>query len=148
MRVSNAHYAEVSTYPGGYTPKQRTFETLAEELSQSKEGANNPAENICETPEYYKIELAAPGLKREDFFAGINKQGHLSISAHNEPTGIENEKYQKRTFDYRCFTRELLLPENIDTDFIKAEYRAGILSIWFLKTKGPYRKRTSTIIVY
>jgi HSP20 family protein len=149
MLISKSHYAEVSTYPGEYTPIQRTFETLTEELSKPQEGASNPTENICETPEYYKIELAAPGLKREDFFVGINKHGHLSISAlHKEPTGIENEKYQKRTFNYKCFTRELLLPEKIDTDFIKAEYRAGILSIWFLKTEKPYQKRTSTIIVY
>ncbi len=85
--------------------------------------------------------MAAPGLKREDFFVSINELGHLSISAlHKEPNRIENEKYQKHTFNYECFTRELLLPENIDTDFIKAEYRTGILSFWFLKTNKPYQK--------
>ena len=93
--------------------------------------------------------MAAPGLQREDFFVSINELGLLSISAlHKEPKRIENEKYQRHTFNYECFTHELILPENIDTDFNKAEYNAGILYIWFLKTEKPYQKRASTIIVY
>ena len=149
MLTADTYPDKISTYPGEYKPLQRKFETLEEELSKPHEGASSPADNICETPEYYKIELAAPGLKREDFFVSINEHGHLSISAlHKEPNRIENEKYRKHTFNYECFTRELLLPENIDTDFVKAEYRAGILAIWFLKTEKPYQKRTSTIIVY
>ena len=135
MLTENAHYPEISAYPGEYTPIQRTFEMLEEELSKPHEGASSPAYNICETPEYYKIELAAPGLKREDFFVNINEHGHLSISAlHKESNRIENEKYRKHTFNYECFNRELSLPENVDTNFNKAEYNAGILSICFLKT--------------
>ena len=150
MQITSTHYPdEISTYPGEYKPIQRKFEKLAEELSKPHEGASSPAHNICETPEYYKIELAAPGLKREDFFVCIDEHGHLSISALNkEPKRIKNEKYRKHTFNYECFTRELLLPENIDTDFNRAEYSAGILSIWFLKTEKPYRKRASIVIVY
>jgi HSP20 family protein len=142
MLTANTQYAdEISTYPGEYKPIQRKFETLAEELSKPHEGASSPADNICETPEYYKIDLAAPGFKREDFLVSINEHGHLSISAlHKEPKRIKNEKYRKHTFKYECFTRELLLPENIDTDFNKAEYSAGILSIWFLKTEKPFKR--------
>jgi HSP20 family protein len=149
MLTENIHYPEVSTYPGEYTPIQSKIETLAEELSKPREGACSPADNICETPEYYKIELAAPGLKREDFFVNINENGQLSISAlHKEANRKENEYYRKHTFNYECFTHQQLLPENIDTDFNKAEYSAGILSIWFLKTEKTYQKRPSTIIVY
>ena len=150
MLSANSHYPdEISTYPGEYKPIQHKFETLAEELSKPHEGASIPDHNICETPEYYKIELAAPGLKREDFFVSINEHGLLSISAlHKESNRIENEKYRKHTFNYECFTCELFLPENIDTNFYKAEYSEGILSIWFLKTKKRYQKRASMIIVY
>lgn len=149
MLTSNSLYPEISAYPGAYKPIQSKFETLAEELSKPREGASSPADNICETPEYYKIELAAPGLKTEDFFVNINEHGRLSISAlHKELNRVENEKYRRHTFNYDCFTRELLLPENIDTDFNKAEYTAGILSIWFLKTEKPNQKRASMIIVY
>lgn len=140
---------EISTYPGEYKPVQSKFEMLAHELSLPHEGASSPADNICETSEYYKIELAAPGLGREDFLVNINEQGLLSISAlHKESNRIENEKYKKKTFNYECFTRELLLPDNIDSNFNKAEYNAGILYIWFLKTEKFNQKRASTIVVY
>ena len=147
MQITPHH--EISAYPGEYTPNQLKFETLAAELCKPHEGARNPAYNICETHEYYKIELAAPGLQREDLFVSITERGHLSISAlHDSAGNTEDETYKKHTFNYECFTRELLLPENVDTDFIKAEYRKGILSFWFLKTEKLYQKRASTIIVY
>jgi HSP20 family protein len=140
---------EISTYPGELKYLRRKFEKLEEELSKPHEGANSPDYNICESPDYYKIELAAPGLKREDFFVNINQHGQLSVSAlHKETQRFENEKYQKHTFNYDCFSREFLLPENIDTDFIRAEYRAGILSLWFVKTDKKYQKRASRVVVY
>jgi len=149
LTVISQNSAEISTYPGEYKPLQSKFETLSEELSKPHEGASSPADNICETSEYFKIELAAPGLKREDFFVSISEHGYLSISAlHKESGGIKKEKYRKHSFNYECFTREILLPENIDTDFTKAEYNAGILSIWFSKTEKPYPKRPSVVIVY
>ncbi len=147
MQVSNTQDQEISTYPGEYTPVQFKFETLAEELLKPHEGASIPACNICETPEYYKIELAAPGLQREDFLVSITEQGYLSVSALHKASN-KNEKYRTHAFNYGCFNHELLLPENIDTDFLKAEYRTGILSFWFLKTKKPSQKRASIVIVY
>jgi HSP20 family protein len=149
MQLSNTNYQEISAYPGEYTPVQFKAEAIAEELLKPHEGASSPACNISETTEYYKIELAAPGLQREDFFVSITQLGLLSISAlHNEKHRMEAEKYKKHAFNYECFNRELLLPENVDTDFTKAEYRKGILSFWFSKTEKPYQKRASVIIVY
>jgi HSP20 family protein len=149
MQVTNTRSHEISTYPGGYTPVPLKFDTLVAELSKHHKGAKNPSYNVCETPQYYKIEMAVPGLQREDFFVNITERGRLSISAlHKNADDIENEKYKKHAFNYECFNRELLLPENVDTDFIKAEYRKGILSFWFLKTEKIYQKRASTIIVY
>ena len=149
MQTFNTHSHEISTYPGGYTPVQTKFDTLVAELAKPHKGSKSPCYNICETHEYYKIEMAAPGLQREDFFVTITERGHLSISAlHKAPGKAENEKYKKHAFNYECFNRELLLPANVDTDFIKAEYRKGILSLWFLKTEKQYEKRASTIIVY
>ncbi|HEY5405601.1 MAG TPA: Hsp20/alpha crystallin family protein [Ginsengibacter sp.] len=149
MLSSISPYHKISTYPGEYIPIQVKFETLAAELSKPHEGAKTPAYNISETQEYYKIELAVPGLQREDLFVSITNSGYLSISAlHKEANMVEHEIYKKHTFNYECFNRELLLPNNIDTDFIKAEYRKGILSFWFLKTEKTYQKTASTVAVY
>lgn len=150
MNNTNTKYPDkISTYPGEYTPAEYHFKKMEEELSKPHEGASKPAYNIYETPEYYKVELAAPGLKREDFFVNINVHGHLSISAlHQKPNPMGNVKYKKHAFNYECFIRKLVLPENVDTDFIKAEYKAGILSFLFLKTEKQYQRRPSIIIVY
>lgn len=149
MLTPHTHHREISAYPGGYTPVQFKSELLEAELSKPHKGAKKPAYNICETSQYYKIELAAPGLQREDFFITITDRGCLSISAlHKQSKMIEIEKYRKHTFNFECFNREFLLPENIDTDFLKAEYRKGILSFLFLKTKKSCQKRASTVIVY
>src|SRR5271154_5271305 len=127
MQTVNTKYPKIPSYPGEYTPVQNKFEMLTEELSKPRAGASSPPDNIFETPEYYKIELAAPGLKREDFFVSINESRQLTISAlHKDATGFEDEIYKRHTFNYECFNCEFLLPENIDTDFFKAEYRAGI----------------------
>ncbi len=149
MSTSNIHTQGIAAYPGEYTPDQFKFETLVAELAKPHEGAKNPDYNISETSEYYKIEIATPGLQREDFFVNITELGLLSVSAlHKKSNDAENERYQKHTFNYECFHREILLPLNVDTDFIKTEYRKGILSFWFLKTERPYQKRASVVVVY
>jgi HSP20 family protein len=149
MSTSNIHTQGISAYPGEYTPDQFKFETLVAELAKPHEGAKKPDYNISETSEYYKIEIATPGLQREDFFVNITELGLLSVSAlHKKPGDAENERYRKHTFNYECFHREILLPINVDTDFIKTEYRKGILSFWFLKTERPYQKRASVVVVY
>lgn len=148
MTVSKSPQDEISTYPGEYRQDQLKFNKLIKELARPHKGARKPDYNISETEEYYKIELAAPGLQREDFFVNITEFGLLSISAlHNNPEA-KNEQYKKHTFNYECFHLELLLPENVDTDFITTEYRKGILSIWFLKTPTTYKKRALRVAVY
>jgi HSP20 family protein len=149
MLLSDAKYHDVSTYPGEHIPDLDKFKTLRAQLSKTHEGAKKPDCNICETPEYYKIEVAAPGLQREDFFVKVTGRGHLSISAlHTKNSDTKNEKYKEHTFNYECFHRDISLPENVDTDFLKSEYRKGILHFWFLKTEKTYQKRATTIAVY
>ena len=149
MQTVNSNYPKNPAYPGEYTPIQNKFEMLVEELDRLQEEPSTPPHNIYETSEYYNIELAAPGLEREDIFVAINVNGYLCISAlHKDSERVEIGEYKKHTFNYECFNREFLLPETIDTDFVKAEYKKGILSFWFLKTEKPNTKRASIIIVY
>jgi HSP20 family protein len=149
MQTANAHHNDIYTYPGSYTPIQFKMETLEAELATSHQGSKNPPCNICETNEYYKIELAVPGLKRDDFFAGINNEGKLSVSAlRKDAAPMVNGIYRKHAFNCNSFSRQLPLPQNVDTDFVKAEYREGILIFLFLKTEKPYQKRPSVIVIY
>jgi HSP20 family protein len=88
-----------------------------------------PAANISETPENFHIELAAPGLKKDDFKLNLDLNV-LSISAEqkNENDGKE-KNYNKREYSYNSFVRSFTLPETADDSKIEAEYTDGILKI-------------------
>lgn len=88
-----------------------------------------PGVNILETENEYKIELAAPGLNKEDFQINLKKDT-LSVWAEKKTVeGEEKKDYTRREFDYVSFARSFVLPESVDADNISAEYVNGILNI-------------------
>ncbi len=88
-----------------------------------------PGVNILESEADYKIELAAPGLTKEDFQINLKKDT-LSVWAEKKATEVEAQKdYTRREFDYYSFARSFTLPESVDGDKISAEYVNGILNI-------------------
>jgi HSP20 family protein len=91
--------------------------------------SKTPAVNIAETENSFEIELAAPGLKKEDFKISLEKD-LLSVSAEKKTENLdENKKYSKREYSYDAFTRTFNLPDSVDYNNIVAEYTDGILNI-------------------
>lgn len=88
-----------------------------------------PAVNIAESNDAYFIELASPGLNKEDF--KINLDGEvLTISAEKKSVvEEESKKYSKREYSYTAFTRSFNLPEGIDHNNVSASYTDGILKV-------------------
>jgi len=91
--------------------------------------ASDPSANIIEKPEGFELEIAAPGLKKEDF--NINLENSiLTISSELEDEKNEEGKnYTRKEFYYGSFSRSFTLPKSIDTEKIKADYWNGILKI-------------------
>ncbi|MDB5111567.1 MAG: Hsp20/alpha crystallin family protein [Mucilaginibacter sp.] len=88
-----------------------------------------PAANIGETAEEYHIELAAPGLKKDDFKISVD-DNILSISVEQRHENTENnKKYNKREFSYNSFVRSFTLPDAADANRIEAMYTDGVLKI-------------------
>ncbi|HAE69637.1 MULTISPECIES: Hsp20/alpha crystallin family protein [Sphingobacterium] len=88
-----------------------------------------PAANISETPDEYHIELAAPGLKKDDFKINIDHQV-LNISVEQRSENTENsKKYNKREYSYSSFVRSFTLPDSADDSRIEASYTDGVLKI-------------------
>ena len=88
-----------------------------------------PAVNICETQDHYQIEMAAPGLNKEDFKIKLDRN-MLSVSVEQNNQHEQNEKYyNKREFSYNSFVRSFALPESADDANIEAKYQDGILNI-------------------
>ncbi len=92
-------------------------------------GQNMPAVNITEGKEDYKIDVAAPGLNKEDFKISLDNNV-LSISSEKEVKNeSKDENVLKREFSYSSFSRTFTLPETVNGDKIKATHKDGILSI-------------------
>jgi HSP20 family protein len=88
-----------------------------------------PAVNIAETENEFHIELAAPGLKKEDFKISLDKDV-LSVSVEKKTeTTDETKKYSKREYSYKSFVRSFTLPDSVDHAKIEAEYTDGILKL-------------------
>ena len=88
-----------------------------------------PAANICETPDHFHIELAAPGLKKEDFKLNLDRN-ILNISVEQRSENNDNQKnYSRREYSYNSFVRSFTLPETADDNGIEAEYTDGVLKI-------------------
>ncbi|SFH45200.1 Hsp20/alpha crystallin family protein [Pedobacter insulae] len=106
------------------------FDSLFSDALNKNYGVNKvPNVNIYEDENGYKIELAAPGLTKEDFKIDLKKD-NLSIWA--EKKAVENEvkkDYTRQEFEYSSFARSFVLPEGVDADKISAEYVNGILNI-------------------
>lgn len=92
-----------------------------------------PAVNIVESSDHYRIEVAAPGLAKEDFKITLENE-ILSISAQkNRETQVEKENFTRREFDFFEFTRSFTLHDTIDQNSIQAAYDNGILTITLSK---------------
>lgn len=88
-----------------------------------------PAANISESSDHYHIELAAPGLKKDDFKLQLDDHV-LSISVEQMQNDKQQERsYSKREYSYSSFVRSFTLPESADEQQIDARYEHGILMI-------------------
>lgn len=104
-----------------------------------------PAVNIKESEVDFKLELFAPGLKKEDFNIEID-QRTLSISSEKQTeTDENNEKYSRKEFSFSSFKRTFNLPETVNFDAIEANYESGILHLRLPKREEALPKPKRTI---
>ncbi|MCL7986510.1 Hsp20/alpha crystallin family protein [Sphingobacterium sp. lm-10] len=88
-----------------------------------------PAVNIVESDSAFQLELAAPGLKKEDFAINVDKN-LITISAEKQTTGEKSDKtYSKREFNYNSFSRSFTLPDVVNYNNIDANYVDGVLFV-------------------
>jgi HSP20 family protein len=114
------------------------------------EGSSLPAVNIRETEDAFEIEMAAPGMKRDDFKIELDNQ-LLTISSERQNTEEEKDKqgnFTRREFSYQSFQRSFTLPENkIKGDNIQAKYNDGILLITVPKAENAKKKPLRKIAI-
>lgn len=112
--------------------------------------ASVPAVNIKETATEYTVELAAPGLTKDDYKVSVNDDNQLVVSVQKEEKKDEKDdkgKYLRREFAYTQFKQTMILPENIEKDKIQAKADNGILTIEIPKKAAPAPEGTKEIEV-
>lgn len=104
-----------------------------------------PAINVKDEPKFYFIEVAAPGMKKEDFKITV-ENGILLITSKTESMKEEKkESFLRKEFNYRNFSRSFWLPETVDANAIKAKYEDGMLKLELPKINVPERAKTRSI---
>jgi HSP20 family protein len=97
-----------------------------------KANATAPAINVKENDKAYIVELAAPGMKKEDFNVHINDEGNLIIKMESKQEQKEEDKstrYLRREFSYSKFEQSLILPDDVDKEKIAASVADGVLTV-------------------
>ncbi len=126
------------------------FNTELSDWRRSNYSSSNttlPRVNIYEDNDGFKVEMAAPGMKKADFNIELDNNV-LTISSNkaNENTN-ENGQYTRREFSYESFTRSFTLPETADSEKISAAYNDGILRIEIPKKEEAKPKPPKAITI-
>lgn len=94
--------------------------------------ATAPAINVKESVKDYTVELAAPGLTKDDFNVNIDNDGNLHIKIENKSNKKDEDKkshYLRREFSYSKYEQTLLLPDDVEKDKIAASVNHGVLTV-------------------
>ncbi len=137
-----------SVYPGEYTPLPE-LEAIQEELKKKRKGkVAKPLVNFREQPTGFELEVALPGVKRENLMI-VASENILSIGLlHKNPETCKEESFKMHEFNYECCDRHILLPSNADVAFACAEFKDGILHLYIPKTETPVKNELQRIVVY
>jgi HSP20 family protein len=107
---------------------------------------NMPSVNISETEQGFQLELAAPGLAKEDFKIAMDKD-RLTVSAERSMKNENKEgTFTRREFNYSSFSRTFVLPKTVDKDRISAKYENGLLMLTVPKKAEIVKEEKSRII--
>ena len=94
-----------------------------------KANATAPAINVIENEKDYRIELAAPGMSKEDFNIKLDEDNNLVISMEKKEEDKKNGRYLRREFSDSKFQQTMILPDDVNKDAISASVEHGVLTV-------------------
>ena len=100
-----------------------------------------PAVNIKENNDNFEVEVAAPGMRKDDFKVTLEGSTLTISSSRDNQYKDEGDNYTRREFSYLAFQRSFELPkEVVDENHIQAKYEDGLLKLTIPKTEGAKKK--------
>lgn len=102
-------------------------------MTNTKKNVTAPTVNMIDEEKDYKVEVAAPGMTKEDFQIKLDNDNNLIIAlekkTQNEERQKKNHKYLRREFSYSKFQQAFTLPDDVEKDKITAKMNDGVLTI-------------------
>ena len=154
MRESIQYRKECLVYPGEYIPMPQAEKQAAAISSSRWIPSVLPTMNLDEFNNLYRLTVIAPGVRREDIFIHVH-QGRLKILILSNDQFADmsldeeiNRKMYIHEFESAHQQREILLPEDAETEFMSAEYHDGILLIQIPKSQDRRVTEDTQIVVY
>ncbi|MGM9796258.1 MAG: Hsp20/alpha crystallin family protein [Parabacteroides sp.] len=112
-----------------------------------KTNATAPAINVVENDKDYKVEVAAPGMRKEDFNIHLGDDNELVITMERKNENKEeHKKYLRREFAYSKFQQSFVLPDDVEKEKINASVNDGILTIDLPKRTPEEKAKINRII--
>lgn len=112
--------------------------------------ATAPAINVIENDKEYKVEVAAPGMTKEDFNIHLSEDNELVITMEKKNETKEgdekNKKYLRCEFSYTKFQQALVLPDDVEKDRISANVADGVLTIELPKRTPEEKAKVNRVI--
>src|SRR5690554_3397505 len=115
--------------------------------SKSEGNGLVPRVNIKENNDGFALEIAAPGMKKEDFHVELDNDMLTVSSEVSEDREERDEKYTRKEFSYHSFRRSFYLPNTVEADQINATYSDGILNLWIPKKEEAKKKPARMISI-
>ena len=126
-------------YKNSWLPE--VFNDFFDNNNMPKANATAPAINVLVNDTEYTVELAAPGLRKEDFDISLNAEGDLVIKMEKKAdVKDENTRYLRREFAYSKYEKTLILPDDVNKDEVGARMADGVLNITLPKLNKSIQK--------
>ena len=117
------------------------------QLKSTESNGNRSAVNVSEDEKGYTIEVAVPGIAKDDFNLEIENDVLTISTEQKENKEEQKQNFLRREFNYQSFKRSFQLPETIDQEQIKASCDAGILTLSLPKMEEEIQKAPRQIEV-
>ena len=133
-------------YRNSWLPE--VFNDFLNTANMPKANATAPAINVQESDKDYTVELAAPGLSKDDFDVNINSDGDLTIKMEKKAEEKEEKgHYLRREFAYSKYEQTLIVPDDVQKEGIAARVANGVLTVVLPKIKVQEQKVARQITV-
>lgn len=139
--VKHSHFIPSASFIDDFLSKD-----VFNHSGRSNEPATVPGVNIIESDDFFRVEMAAPGMEKDHFEISLD-HNTLTISSDLSQHELKpnDQAYTRREFSYLSFKRSFHLPRTVDSEKIEASYTNGILNLVLPKKEEARKKPVRTI---